>query len=237
MLKVVHSRLLPLAAAAFMLLTAVGLAATEGTGKGDAASQPPAAKAPAPKEERAPAPSASLVTVSADRMEMEVGRKIVLEGNVLVEDARMQLSSDYVTIFFEEREGKKEPAHGSDGADEFRNPDAKISSVEATGHVMIRTADGLRSATGDRGFYDPAKDSYTLDGNCTILADGHALKSERVVFDRQRQTFTAGRASLTIQLNGKDGVNGHDLNDFFSVPKNEKKASADQKPNPAEVKP
>ncbi len=188
----------------------------------------PAEKKPtAPAAKAAPADkpaerNANLVTISADRMEMEVGQKILLEGNVLVEDARMCLTSDHVTIFFEQAPKKTAKTEKEGGFGDFGS--GKVSGIEATGGVMIRTVDGKRSATGDRGTYDPEKDTYILDGNCTILADGHTLKSSRVIFDRKKQTFTAGRASITLHLGGGegDGRKG-DLGGIFGLTE-EKKA-------------
>ena len=194
------------------------------------AQEKPAAEKPAER-------NANLVTISADRMEMEVGQKILLEGNVLVEDARMCLTSDHVTIFFEQPSGPKKPAaKEKEGSFGDLGGSGKVAAIEATGGVMIRTVDGKRSATGDRGSYDPEKDTYILDGNCTILADGHTLKSSRVIFDRKKQTFTAGRASLTFQLGGDDGRKG-DLGGIFGLT-DEKKAGREKGAGrkPADVK-
>ena len=195
------------------------------------AQEKPAAEKPAER-------NANLVTISADRMEMEVGQKILLEGNVLVEDARMCLTSDHVTIFFEQKGPRKEGKgdHGKEGGFGDIGGSGRVTGIEATGGVMIRTVDGRRSATGDRGTYDPEKDTYILDGNCTILADGHTLKSNRVVFDRKKQTFTAGRASITFQLGG-DGNGKGDLGGIFGLPE-EKKPAAPPKDDvkPAETK-
>ena len=175
--------------------------------------------------------NANLVTISADRMEMEVGQKILLEGNVLVEDARMCLTSDHVTIFFEQAPKKESRTEKEGGFGDFGS--GRVTGIEATGGVMIRTVDGKRSATGDRGTYDPEKDTYILDGNCTILADGHTLKSNRVVFDRKKQTFTAGRASITFQLGGGEEGRKGDLGGIFGLTEEKKPAA----PSKDEAKP
>ncbi len=207
------------------ILATASLTAADKTAAPAAPASAPAKEAPAAKPAER---NANLVTISADRMEMEVGQKILLEGNVLVEDARMCLTSDHVTIFFEQapkKEGRAEKEKDKEKEGGFGDfGSGKVSGIEATGGVMIRTVDGKRSATGDRGTYDPEKDTYILDGNCTILADGHTLKSSRVIFDRKKQTFTAGRASITLHLGGGEG-DGHkgDLGGIFGLTE-EKKA-------------
>ena len=132
------------------------------------------------------------VTISADRFEWAIGNVLKLDGNVLVEDSAMTLNSEHMLVFFaqKDKEGaaEKESAEGS----------MSVEKIEASGRVMVRTADDTRSATGDRGLYEAAKDIITLDGDCTIMANGSVMRSNRVIFDRKRQTVSADRAVITI---------------------------------------
>jgi len=204
----------------------------------EAKSAEKAAMAAAPVEEKAEAAESKAeeddsVTISADRMEMEMGNKATLEGNVLLEDNKMILSGDRVTIFFEEEGGEGEDEDGDD-EDSLVRGTGQVSRIEATGSVMIRTPDGGRSATGERGYYDRRKDTFILEGNCTILADGHALKSNKVIFDHQKQTFSAERAALTFNLK-KGGKNdgGDILGGVFGVGDEKDKAKEEAKSSEA----
>ena len=144
-----------------------------------------------------------------------MGDKATLEGNVLLESSRMLLSGDRVTIFFEADE---DADGGEEDGESLVRGTGQVSRIEATGGVMIRTPDGERSATGERGYYDPRQDIFILEGSCTILADGHALKSNKVIFDHRKQTFSAERAALTFNLKKSDKGDGGDiLGGVFSV--------------------
>lgn len=150
-------------------------------------------------EEKAPAAEADKMTISADRFEWTIGNVLKLDGNVLVQDSAMSLNSEHMLVFFEE-EKDKEGKSGDAGS-------TNIKRIEVTGRVMVRTADNSRSATGDRGVYEADKETITLDGDCTILADGAVMRSNRVVFDRKKQTVTAERGTISIKTSGNRGSN------------------------------
>jgi lipopolysaccharide transport protein LptA len=170
----------------------------------------------------------SKVTISADRFEWAIGNVLKLDGNVLVEDAAMTLNSEHMLVFFTKKDDK-------DGAAEETS--MNVEKIEASGRVMVRTADDTRSATGDRGLYDAAKDIITLDGDCTIMANGSVMRSNRVIFDRKRQTVSAARAVITIPTGNNRGDSA--LDGIFSGgksgddKKSEKKAPAEGTAAPA----
>ena len=144
------------------------------------------------------------VTVSADRMEMILQKIAKLNGNVEVifypsgdtlqnlkkqvkgDDVRVILNADHMTIFF--------PEAGT-GA-----PSSRPEKIQATGHVKLHTPDG-KSATGDQASWDLLNGStITLEGKCTLLADGRIMNSSNVVYDFNENLFTAARAIITLPV-------------------------------------
>ncbi len=143
------------------------------------------------------------ITISADHMQMLLGEVAKLDGNVLVQDAAMIFTSDQMTIFFTPKDASKDKKKGKE-----EQSVGGVDKIEAVGKVMVRTPDGTRSATGERGYYDAKKDTITLDGNCTIQTDGRIMRSNQVVYDRKNQSITAARATLTIPTKRRSGESG-----------------------------
>lgn len=163
------------------------------------------------------------ITVSADHVQMQIGEIAKLEGNVLVEDNAMVFTSDQMTIFFAQKDGaaaETDEAHKS----------VAIEKIEAAGKVMVRTPDGRRSATGDRGFYDAKTEIITLDGNCTILTDGNVMHSKQVVYDRRNQSVSAARATLTIPVRSGGNKRGDSLGGIFGGLETKDKPNTNQPP-------
>lgn len=155
--------------------------------------------------------ASSHVTVAAERMEMLLGQIIKLDGDVLVEDDRYTLTCEHGLIYLRQ-DGEKKPEEPSgDGA----GNNVELDRIEATGRVMVRTRDGSQSATGDRARYDRDAERITLEGNCTILADGRVMRSARVVYDVKSGKISSSRTSITIPVAGGSGKGGDALGGLF----------------------
>ena len=179
-------------------------------------------EAPEPTKDTAP----GKVTVAAERMEMLLGEVIKLDGDVMVEDNRYTLTCEHGMIYLKQKDGEK-TASGDDDKDLGNN--TVLDRIEATGRVMVRTHDGKQSATGDRARYERDTERITLDGDCTILAEGRVMRSARVVYDVKAGTITASRTSITIPLG--TGANGGDDSAFgglFGGSKNSDSKKADK---------
>lgn len=155
------------------------------------------------------------VTIAAERMEMLLGEVIKLDGDVLVEDSRYTLTCEHGLIFLRPKDDADgQSGHsGSDG--QSLGNGAVLDRIEASGRVMVRTHDGTQSATGDRARYDKEAERITLEGNCTILADGRVMRTARVVYDVKAGTITASRTSITIPLSGGGGKGDGGLGGIF----------------------
>lgn len=166
------------------------------------------ASSAAAKEEEA---ASSRVTVAAERMEMLLGQIIKLDGDVLVEDDRYTLTCEHGLIYLRQ-DGEKKPEEPSgDGG----GNSVELDRIEATGRVMVRTRDGSQSATGDRARYDRDAERITLEGNCTILADGRVMRSARVVYDVKSGKISSSRTSITIPVVGGSGKGRDALGGLF----------------------
>lgn len=167
--------------------------------------------------------ASSRVTVAAERMEMLLGQIIKLDGDVLVEDDRYTLTCEHGLIYLRQ-DGEKKPEEPSgDGA----GNNVELDRIEATGRVMVRTHDGSQSATGDRARYDRDAERITLEGNCTILADGRVMRSARVVYDVKSGKISSSRTSITIPVAGGNGKGGDAFGGLFGGDRKQGRGQAD----------
>ena len=121
------------------------------------------------------------LSITADSIEMAMDKHTVtLDGNVLVADSEMQLSAKKMVVFLDDEN--------------------KVRNIEAMDDVSVRRLTTLESATGDKGFYDVAKDTVTLTGNCVLSKDKNTANGDRVVWDRKTGRFKLMSAVITIPM-------------------------------------
>ncbi|MDD4099179.1 MAG: lipopolysaccharide transport periplasmic protein LptA [Lentisphaeria bacterium] len=180
---------------------------------GAAVKSPVAAEAAKTAPAAAPEEEEAEMTISADRMEMQMDQHVIeLTGNVLIEDSTMKLTAQKMTVFLDN--------------------DNKMEHIEAEGGVTVRKLDSSESAVGDRGDYDAKADVIVLTGNCTILQGKNAMKGDKVVYDRKNQKINLHGATVTIPLRKGDGDTGKGAmgNLFGGGNQDDKTAAPDQNP-------
>ena len=148
--------------------------------KGTAASEAVAARETAPEKKSGDsAEKQDTLSITADSIEMAMDKHIVtLDGNVLVADSEMQLSAKKMVVFLDDEN--------------------KLRNIEAIDDVSVRRLTTLESATGDKGFYDAAKNIVTLTGNCVLNKDKNTANGKQVIWDRNTGRFTLKGAVITI---------------------------------------
>jgi len=120
------------------------------------------------------------ITITAERMEMHVSTKYTeLTGNVLVQDATMCLTAEKILVYMDDNGG--------------------LSKVEAENKVAIRKLDGTESASGDRGVYDIAKRTITIEDDCALMKGTNILQCKKIIYDVENKTFTAIGGTLKLQ--------------------------------------
>lgn len=153
-------------------------------------------------------PLTGKVTIAADHMEAVLKNYTKLDGNVEItfipsgetlaklkkqiqsDEIRVILNADHMTLFFAEENGETS---------------SRPDKIQANGRVRIHTPDG-RSATGDQAEWDMANGgTITLQGKCTVMADGRVMNSTRITYDLKENRLNAERAIITlpVQSSGK----------------------------------
>lgn len=106
------------------------------------------------------------------------GGLTVLEGDVDVKQADMQIYSNEMYLYREESEG---PAQGSIRL-------GNISKIDARGDFKYITPDN--TVSGNRGVYDQTTGMITVTGNVTATQpSGNTVRSERLTYDTRSKTI------------------------------------------------
>lgn len=142
------------------------------------------------------------IYINSERTEsLERERKVLLVGNVDIQQGDARLRADTVTMIFAER-----PA-GSADTTGVGSGFGQIQTMVAEGNVFYITAD--MKAKGDRGVYDAASDVITMTGNVALMrerdvAEGAVL---RVEISNRRTTLDGGdgRTRMVIEPDGNSG--------------------------------
>ena len=142
------------------------------------------------------------IYINSERTEsLERERKVLLVGNVDIQQGDARLRADTVTMIFAER-----PA-GSADTTGVGSGCGQIQTMVAEGNVFYITAD--MKAKGDRGVYDAASDVITMTGNVALMrerdvAEGAVL---RVEIGNRRTTLDGGdgRTRMVIEPDGNSG--------------------------------
>lgn len=114
------------------------------------------------------------IYIDSERTEtLERERKVLLIGNVDIQQGTARLRANTVTLVFSGSGGTRSTGIGSGFGD--------ISTMIAEGDVFYVTPD--LKAKGDRGTYDAAADTITMTGNVALtrnrdVAEGETLTME-----------------------------------------------------------
>ena len=143
------------------------------------------------------------IYINSDRTEsLERERKVLLVGNVDIQQGDARLRADKVTLVFAGKEGAA-------SSDTLGGSFGQIQSMTAEGQVFYVTPD--LKAKGDRGVYEAAVDTITMTGNVALMrgrdvAEGETLKLE---IKNRRTTLDggAGPARMMIDPDSQSGPN------------------------------
>lgn len=138
---------------------------------------------------------------SARTESLENERKVLLVGNVDIQQGTARLRADTVTVRFAERTGTN--GSGSSLMGGF----GQIENIVAEGNVYYVTPE--IKAKGDRGVYELATDTITMTGNVALMrerdvAEGQTLKME---VKNRRTTLEGGngRTRMVIDPSSQPG--------------------------------
>lgn len=143
------------------------------------------------------------IYINSDRTEsLERERKVLLIGNVDIQQGDARLRADKVTLVFADKQGGATSTLGGSFG--------QIQSMLAEGEVFYVTPE--LKAKGDRGLYEAAIDTITMTGNVALMrgrdvAEGETLKLE---VKNRRTTLDGGdgRTRMMIDPDSKPGSNG-----------------------------
>ncbi len=143
------------------------------------------------------------IYINSDRTEsLERERKVLLIGNVDIQQGDARLRADQVTMVFASKEG--------DGTSTVGGSFGQIESMTADGDVFYVTPE--LKAKGDRGVYVSNSDTITMTGNVALMrgrdvAEGEVLKLE---ITNRRTTLDGGdsRTRMMIDPDSENGSNG-----------------------------
>jgi lipopolysaccharide export system protein LptA len=142
------------------------------------------------------------IYIDSERTEsLEKERKVLLIGNVDIQQGTARLRADTVTIIFAGKAGSEVAGIGSGFG--------QIQTMLAEGNVFYVTPE--MKAKGDRGVYDAAVDTITMTGNVALMrdrdvAEGQTLKLE---VGKRRTTLDGGvgRTRMVIEPEQDSGDN------------------------------
>jgi lipopolysaccharide export system protein LptA len=143
------------------------------------------------------------IYINSDRTEsLERERKVLLIGNVDIQQGDARLRADQVTMVFAGKEGGNTGTVGGSFG--------QIESMTAEGDVFYVTPE--LKAKGDRGVYVANSDTITMTGNVALMrgrdvAEGEVLKLE---ITNRRTTLDGGegRTRMMIDPDSENGSNG-----------------------------
>ena len=143
------------------------------------------------------------IYINSDRTEsLERERKVLLVGNVDIQQGEARLRANKVTLTFA---GKQ----GSGASSSLGGSFGQIESMLAEGEVFYVTPE--LKAKGDRGLYEAAIDTITMTGNVALMrgrdvAEGETLKLE---IKNRRTTLDGGtgRTRMMIDPDAQPGAN------------------------------
>ena len=153
-------------------------------------------------------------TVKSDSMDIDLAKdKIILLGNVEVDDPEMNIKCQKMTIFLENKP-TEQPAEnaGKSRSDAGRdmNPEGnkQVTRIECVGDVVITRNSGekvagsnVQKAFAGKAVYDLPADTITLtENNPVIVSGGSRLSGEQIIVDIKTERINVlGRVSVTAE--------------------------------------
>ena len=102
------------------------------------------------------------IVITSDRMEADkLGERVLFIGNVTLKKEDITLTSDAVTVFYDDR---------SKG----------VNEIEALGNVVVRRDD--RVALANRAMYFSREEKIVLTGDARIIENKNQLGGDRITF-------------------------------------------------------
>lgn len=142
------------------------------------------------------------IYIDSERTEsLERERKVLLIGNVDIQQGTARLRADTVTIIFAGRTGGETGGVGSGFG--------QVQTMVAEGNVFYVTPE--MKAKGDRGVYDAAVDTITMTGNVALMrerdvAEGQTLKLE---VGKRRTTLDGGTGRTRMVIESDQDTAGN----------------------------
>lgn len=144
------------------------------------------------------------VSFSADRIEVQDrADRVVISGNVQVNQAGMQVNSSRMTIAYSQAGG------------------TQVNRIDATGGVTVRRADQI--AKGSVAIYDLDRKLITMVGNVELTQGANRLNGGRLLIDLNTGRATVdgtGGSAPVRDTNGNlvPGSGGGRVSGTFTVP-------------------
>lgn len=138
------------------------------------------------------------IDIDAGRLDVkQKNGQAIFKDNVVVKQGGMTLSTDTLTVFFEQAAGPKTGAEA--GAETDTNPE--IERLDVQGHVKLVSAS--ENITADWGVYDVTQRLVTMGGNVTLIRGDNVLVGNRLELD-----LVTGRAKLDGDAADQGRVSG-----------------------------
>ncbi len=153
-------------------------------------------------------------TVKSDSMDIDLARdRIILLGNVEVDDPEMNIKCQKMTIFLENKpaapkEGEAENASAGTGNDVSPENSKQVTRIECVGDVVITRNSGEKIAGSDvqkafagKAVYDLPTDTITLTENSpVIVSGGNRLAGEQIIVNIKTERINVlGRVRGTAE--------------------------------------
>ncbi len=137
------------------------------------------------------------IYVASDKTEsFELDRKVVLTGNVDIQQGTARLRADRVEIQFAARTGAA-PGTTASGF-------GQVQSMVANGEVFYVTPE--LKAKGKQAVYDLAADTITMTGDVAVLRNQDVAEGQKLVMQVKKRVTTldggTSRAGMVIYPNG-----------------------------------
>lgn len=137
---------------------------------------------------------------SARTESLQNERKVVLSGNVDIQQGTARLRADTVTIRFLENSGGARTATVAGGF-------GQVETILAEGNVYYVTPE--LKAKGERGVYELATDTITMTGNVALMRERDVAEGEilRMEVKNRRTTLEggSGRTRMVIDPSSQPG--------------------------------
>lgn len=139
---------------------------------------------------------------SARTESLENERKVLLIGNVDIQQGTARLRADTVTVRFAPR-----ASGAASGGSSIMSGFGQIENIVAEGNVYYVTPE--IKAKGDRGVYELASDTITMTGNVALMRERDVAEGEtlRMEVKNRRTTLEGGngRTRMVIDPSSQPG--------------------------------